>query len=172
MGFETAAEPPVRVRANGQQSQLCPRPTKGSSKLLRCIEGPLLEQLSPESAKQCIMLISLKVAKLSVQLSWDVEQGKTDRYACRTCNIMTCTNSVEALWLTAIRHKLMPRWKLATSITANSVCRRWLMTSLRDAVNHPYSPVQTWLLVKLTPKGVVFSFLFFLLLTRPQHGLT
>ena len=37
--------------------------------------------------------------------------------------------------LTAIRHKLMTRWKLAISITAYKVCRQWLMMSLRDAVD-------------------------------------
>jgi hypothetical protein len=93
MGFETAAEPPVQLGADGQQSQLCPRPTAGSSKLLRCIEVLLLEQLSPESAKQCMILTSLISAKLSVQPCWDVEQRQTDRYACRMCATMTCPNN-------------------------------------------------------------------------------
>ncbi len=41
----------------------------------------------------------------------------------------------------ALRHKEMPRWKLAASITAYKGCRRWLMMNLRHAVNQATTEV-------------------------------
>ena len=124
------------VGADDQQSQLCPRPTAGFSKLLRCIGVPLLEQWSPESAKQFMMLIALDFAKLSVQASWNIEQGHTDGQVCmRNVQYIDMHHQRCSVLLTAIRHKLMTRWKLAISITAYKVCRQWLMMSLRDAVD-------------------------------------